>query len=206
MWTSINCQNLGPGATDVTVEYSPEAGYPPKPTETMTGVVEYGTAIFLQSPFVEKWVGAAHISATNELACINNQTNLPYYYAAAYEGFDASRATDLTAAPIVEFRDEGDGHNLWTGINIQNLGTLSTTVTLDFLPASGYADLPDETVDIEPGAVGVILFYDPYGDGSDAAGGAVFTSNNGQPLAVVVNRHKVEYLGDVYATYVGFDK
>jgi uncharacterized repeat protein (TIGR01451 family) len=204
MWTSINCQNLGPGETDIGIEFFPEVGYPAKAPEIKDAIAENGTAVFLQSPYADQWVGSARVTADNSLACVVNQLNLDLHYASAYQGFDPTKATDLILAPLVQYQDQGDGMNLWTGVNIMNLGATATTVTMDFKPSAGYADIPAQTVDIEPGAVGVFLFYDPYGDGSSAIGGAEIFCTAGTPLAVVVNQAKLGFDGDVYSTYNAF--
>ena len=152
-----------------------------------------------------KWVGAATVtnSAGNDLACIGNQANLVFFYASAYEGFDATLASDTVVAPLIQFQNQADGA-LYTGINIANLGGTATTATVDFKPAPGFADIADMTVNIDGGALGVILFYDPYGDSTNAIGGIEVTSSNGMDLAVVVNQAKLGYTGDVYSSYNGF--
>ncbi len=204
MWTSINCQNLGPGSTNVTVNFVPESGYPALAPETKSAVAENGTAVFIQYGGT-KWVGAATVSnsAGNQLACIGNQTNLVKFYASAYEGFEAAMATDTVVVPLVQFQPQTDGA-LWTSINIKNLGATATTVTVDFKPAPGFTDVANYTVDIAAGAVGVVLFYDPYGNGAKAIGGAEVSSGNAMSLAVVANQQKVNYAGDIYSTYNGF--
>lgn len=200
MWTSINCQNLGPGATNVTVNFVPEAGYPALASETKSNVAENGTAVFIQYGG-DKWVGAATVSnsAGNPLACIGNQTNLVKFYASAYEGFEAATATDTVVVPLVQFQPQADGA-LWTSINIKNLGGAATTVTVDFKPAPGFTDVANYTVNINAGAVGVVLFYNPYGNGAKAIGGAEVTSGSGMSLVVVTNQQKVNYTGDIYST------
>jgi hypothetical protein len=206
MWTSINCQNLGPGATDVTVNFVPEAGYPALTSESKTGVAEFGTAVFIQYGGGQ-WVGAASVSSTgNDLACIVNQTNLVTFYASAYEGFDALTASDTVVAPLVQFQEQGDLKPLWTSVNVKNLGGTASTVTMDFKPAPGFSDVPNASKSIAAGAVGVFLFYDPNGDGTKAIGGAEISSDNGNTLAVVVNQQKLNYTGDVYSSYNGFAK
>jgi len=205
MFTSINCQNLGPGATDITVTYVPEAGYPAMAPETKTGVVANGTAVFIQyGP--PKWVGAATVtnSAGNELACIGNQANLVNFYASAYEGFDAASASATVVAPLIQYQNQPSGA-LYTGINIANLGGTATVATIDFKPAPGFTDLPDVTVNIAANALGVHLFFNPYGNSTNAIGGAEIRSNNGNLLAVVVNQAKLAS-GDVYSSYDGFPK
>ncbi len=204
MFTSINCQNLGPGSTDITVNFVPESGYPAMAPETKSSVAENGTAVFIQYGG-DKWVGAATVSnsAGNELACIGNQANLVNFYASAYEGFDAALASDTVVAPLIQYQNQADGA-LYTGINIANLGGSTTTATVDFKPAPGFSDIADMTVNIDGGALGVILFYDPYGDGTNAIGGIEVTSNNAMDLAVVTNQAKLGYTGDVYSTYNGF--
>jgi hypothetical protein len=206
MFTSVNCQNLGPGTTDITVNYVPESGYPAMAPETKTGVVESGTAVFIQYG-APKWVGAATVtnSAGNQLACIGNQANLVNFYASAYEGFDGAVASDVVVAPLIQFQTQAGG-NLYTGINIKNLGGSSSVVTVDFKPAPGFSDIADKTVTVASGAVGVILFYDPYGTGANAIGGMEISSDNANLLAVVVNQAKLGYNGDVYSSYDGFAK
>ncbi|MCL7453094.1 MAG: hypothetical protein M8467_08590, partial [Anaerolineae bacterium] len=154
MWTSINCQNLGPGATDITVNFVPEAGYPAMAAETKTAVAENGTAVFIQYG-APKWVGAATVTNTagNQLACIGNQSNLVSFYASAYEGFDSSAASSAIVSPLVQFQPQADG-NLWTSINIKNLGGTATTATVDFKPAPGFGDVANMTVGIDPNALG----------------------------------------------------
>lgn len=204
MYTSVNCQNLGAGATDVTISYTPETGYAALPDETVTAVAASGTAVFIQygSP---TWVGAAQVTNTagNNLACIGNQGNLVSFYASAYEGFDSTLASDSVVAPLIQYQNQADGA-LYTGINIANLGGSTTTATVDFKPAPGFSDVADMTVNIDGGALGVILFYDPYGDTTNAIGGIEVTSSNGMDLAVVINQAKLGYTGDVYSTYNGF--
>lgn len=206
MFTSVNCQNLGPGATDITVNYTPESGYPALAAETKPAVPESGTAVFIQyGP--PKWVGAATVTNTagNPLACIGNQANLVSYYASAYEGFEAAQATGTVVAPLIQFQAQADGA-VYSGINIKNLGGTASVATVDFKPAPGFADIANMTVNIDAGAVGVVLFYDPYGTGANAIGGVEITSDNGNPLAVVVNQAKLGYTGDVYSSYNGFPR
>ena len=204
MWTSINCQNMGPGTTDVTVNYVPESGYPALAAESKTGVAEFGTAVFIQYG-APKWVGAATVSSTgNDLACIVNQTNLVTFYASAYEGFEGAVASGNVVAPLVQFQDQGDSMHLWTSVNVKNLGGDGSTVTVDFKPAPGFADIANMSKSIEAGAVGVFLFFDPYGNGTNAIGGAEISSDDGNLLAVVVNQQKLNFTGDVYSSYNGF--
>ena len=106
-------------------------------------------------------------------------------------------------APLIQYQNQGDGA-LWTSINIANLGGTATTATVDFKPAPGFSDIADMTVNIDPGALGVVFLYDPYGDATNAIGGAEVTSGNGMDLAVVINQQKLGYSGDVYSTYNGF--
>lgn len=202
LWTAINCQNLGP-ATDVTVNFIPEAGYAAKPPETKTDVAENGTAVFLQYG-TTKWVGGAQITNAddNDMACVINQINLGTFYASSYEGFDGALATDVATAPMVQFQPQADG-NLWTSINVKNLSEDDATITVDFKPGPGFADVPDQTKTADPGAVAVFLFYDPYGNGTKFLGGAEIGSDVGA-VAVVVNQQKISYVGDYFSSYDGF--
>ncbi len=210
MWTSINCQNLGPGETDFTVEFVPEAGYATVPDAEQEDVAENGTAVFLQFDMSgSQWVGAAQVtnSAGNDMACVVNQNNLVDLYFSAYEGFGAADAGETSVLPIVQYQEQ-EGGALWTGINVKNLSETQTAdITLDFKPVAGGSDVADMTnEDVAPGATTVFLFFDPHGDGSAANGGAEITASPAVPLAAVANQQKFQYTGDIFSSYDGFAK
>ena len=207
MLTSVNCQNLGIGPTDITINYVPEAGYPALAPETKTGIAENGTAVFIQY-LQPKWVGAAQVtnSAGNNLACVGNQTNYGGYYLSTYEGFDAAMATNVAIAPLVQYQPQTTG-NVYTSLNIKNLSTTTATnVTIDFKPQLGSPDVTIAPLPIAAGAVGVYIFYAPLGVGTSLVGGAEVSSDNGVALAVVVNQAKLNYAADFYSSYDGFAK
>jgi hypothetical protein len=206
MWTSINCQNLGAGNTDVTVAYTPESGYAAKPNDTKTAVVPNGTAVFLNYG-TTKWVGAATItnSASNDLACVINQNNLVTFYASAYEGFDGSVASDTAVAPFVQYQPQSGG-NLYSSINVKNLSGSTATITVDFKPGPGFGDPTTlSKPNVAAGAVAVFIIYEPLGAGVKYLGGAEIHSDAGN-IGVVINQGKLGYTGDVYSSYDAFVK
>jgi len=208
MWTSINCQNLGPDSTDVTVEFIPEAGYDSIADAVQEDVAQNGTAVFLQYDYSgSRWVGAAKVSnsAGYEMACVVNQNNLVQRNLSAYEGFDGELATDISVAPLVQYQAQADGA-LWSSVNVKNLSETSTAdITLSFRPEPGGSAVDDMVIEnVAPGAPAVFLFFDPHGDGSNAVGGAEITADPAVPLAVVINQQKLDYTGDIYSSYRGF--
>lgn len=208
-WTSINCQNLGPGATNITVNYVPETGYPARASETLNSIDKDGTAVFLQYG-ATKWVGTAQIvnSASNQMACVMNILNMTSRSASAYEGFDSALVTGTSVLPFVQFQTQTSGGPMWSSINVKNLSGSTATITVDYKPEPGYPDVTGAaftTKSVPAGAVGVFLFYDPLGGSAKWLGGAEVSSNVGN-IAVVVNQQKYGYVGDAVSTYDGFAK
>ena len=209
LWTSINCQNLGPGTTTIDVGYVPEAGYPAKPAEQKIGVVENGTAVFLQCFGCSSWVGAATVTNTadNDLACIVNQHRIPYKWLSSYEGLDPDAQTPTVVLPLVHYQPQGDGHDIVTSLNIKNMSGRDIEVTVDWLPEPGQTDIPSVTdFAIADGSVGVVFLYDPYHNGTKWVGGSmVFVEDSvgGDMIAVVVNQQKIGYTADYFSSYDG---
>ncbi len=77
--TSVTCQNIGTGPTDMTISYGGIAG-----TTSITGVAAGNTALFLQQldPLLSNnWIGSATVTSTIEdIVCVINEdkNELPY--------------------------------------------------------------------------------------------------------------------------------
>ena len=144
--TGIQIQNTGSSSTDVTVSYSPSAGFPGAPcTETKTipanNSVTFG---FPQLPVAcgtggtgvtdvtnGGFVGSAKVtgnSASEPLVAIVNQVTRGAAASAAYGAFNVSDGSAKISMPLImDFN-----YNLFTGFAIMNVGTDEVNVTCTF--------------------------------------------------------------------------
>lgn len=146
-FTGLQIQNAGNASTTATVTYSPNAvsgdgtcGTPPaKPVALAAGasftLIQAGgdPALGFDAFFATcRYVGGATLTSDNgqPLVAIVNQVSSANKNASAYEGFSTTAATGTVKAPLVMANNFG----LLTGIQIQNVGTASTNVTLTYGP------------------------------------------------------------------------
>jgi hypothetical protein len=191
--TWFNVQNAGSGDAEVTVTYLADAALsaedtPASTTDTVT-IGEGRAATFDQasgsstkscdSGLGEKFVGAAVIESNVPVVATVMQVNQAgFEVLMGYNGF-ASGATDVRA-PLVMQNNGG----FYTGIQVQNAGTTTTTVTIDFSSdTSGEGTvLGDLVFDLGPGASATNLQ-----SGTERyIGSAMITAD--QPLVAIVNQ------------------
>jgi hypothetical protein len=200
-WTAANVQNLGPGSADITIEYIPESGYPAKSSETVTGVAEGSTAVFLQSPTGDTWVGAAKVSSAGgqALHAVVNVLNTVSGEGSSYAGFTLAEATNKIYAPLIMQANSG----YWTSINVMNLSGSTQTVTVDYYPSSGYGSKAQETLSVGNNSVGVFL----QSGTTKWVGSAVISVPSGQLIAIVneLNTSKAEP-AETMLTYNAFNQ
>jgi hypothetical protein len=180
-WTGVNVQNLGPGTADITMEFIPEAGYPAKSPQTITGVGEGATAVFLQGATGAKWVGAAQVSSSGgqNLHAVVNILNTAVGEGSSYAGLPLAMATDTIYAPLIMQANGG----YWTSINVMNLSGSQQTVTVDYYPSPGYGAKPQETRSVTDNSVGVFL----QGGTTKWVGSAVISVPSGGKIIAIVN-------------------
>jgi hypothetical protein len=149
--TSIQVQNVGTAATDVTVSYTrSRAGTDCTETQNVPAGQSktFGTHAFTNSGVTvtntctkgQTFIGSARVStnsggASSPLVTVVNQHRLPIN-GDAYGGFDTSKATNSLVLPLLMDRNYG----WFTSANIMNVGTApihlvctltNTTVTID---------------------------------------------------------------------------
>jgi hypothetical protein len=134
--TGVQIQNTGGTATDVTVSYKAVIGT--DCTETQS-VPANASATFALAAFAnganstcsagDTFVGSASVTANSEGHDLNVIVNqLGATNGEAYGGFDAAAASDTVVMPLIMDRNSG----FFTGFNIQNVGSDSTTVNCTF--------------------------------------------------------------------------
>ena len=209
--TSINCQNIGPNKTTVSVTYTPETGSSPKADESKPDVPQNGMAVFLQNyTGSTKFVGSALVSSSpaSPLVCVVNQQKPANGRGSSYEGFNPASATGSVVLPLIQSRN-GSAANGWvyTSINVATADGLSHKVTCDFAPAPGFSDPPSVE---KTGASLVFLQNDVYGTGAKFIGGATcsVSDGSGAKLFAIVNQTREstpQPIRDTLATYDGFN-
>lgn len=195
--TGIQIQNTGASNSTVEVSYT-STGTGTSCTETKS-VAAGSSATFAldawsssdpnpgQNTCVngQQFVGSAQVTSNSgsvELVAIVNQHNFGTNKGASYSSFNASSATDTVVMPLIF-----DSHyGYFTGFNVMNVGTSSTTVTCTF---SGDSRTVVETLD--PGValndvqLGVLADPDPGGPAGYVGSGVCTASGGGQIIGVV---------------------
>ncbi len=193
--TWFNVQNTGSAATDVTVTYSD--GVVVQCTNLQPGAA--CTLDQTTEGHASGWVGSATITAGEPIAVAVMEVGSATLF--GYSGFTGG-APDI-AIPLVNANNSG----YVTGIQIQNMGAVSTTVTLHFEPGED-GTACDETLDVMPGESTTFALYAFTSGGvcgdQRFVGGAEVTANSaGVDLVAIVNQLN---LGDnKAAAYEAFD-
>ena len=143
-----------------------------------------------------RFVGSAQITSEEPVVATVMQVNsTDYRIMLGYNGFISGGSN--VRAPLVMANNRG----FYTGIQVQNVGTMTATVTV------AYSDNTQETITIKPQddvfelgpGVSKTLLQDgaPPSNGSELndytllgryVGAATVSSDNGQPLVVIVNQ------------------
>jgi len=208
--SSIQVQNAGATATNVTVEYIPSfAGNACEETRTIAagaagtyGLAAFNSAIAESNCYVQNpgtpFIGSARVktnSANQPLVAIVNQHNFGAGKAASYSAFRPEDGTRTVSLPLVMDRNS----NYWTGITVYNAGSAATTVTIDYSGAP-----PNMSFSLNAGESKVILNNGQLGDryiGSAVVSGA----NTTDKLLVIVNELNTVAAGDTFYVYNGFN-
>ncbi len=151
-WDShVSMQNLTGGELDITIEFFTEGTNHVCHTEGPHTTPAYSSWHLDIDPDVDLtgcdtnsdgYNGSAKVSAAGPIAVVDNQTADIYGMTATYRGFTPDQATDVYYVPALYYLY----YNWFSSINIQNVGTVTTTVTVDY--SDGAAD---GTCDLSPG-------------------------------------------------------
>ena len=204
--TGIQIQNIGSASTNVTVSYKHSAAGTDC-TETQT-VPAGKSKTFALGAFASganstcvagaKFVGSAQVktnSASQNLVAIVNQLK-PGVNGEAYDSFDTAAATNKVILPLIMDRNS----NWFTGFNVMNVGTASTTVTCTF-SGSSY------TLNTGPLAAGQA--YTALQNGAISSGyvgsGTCTATNAGDKIVAVVNELNSVATGANLLVYEGIN-
>jgi hypothetical protein len=189
--TWFNVQNAGTAATTVTVSYANA------PTCNQTATIQPGAAArFDQTTHAclgATYVGAATVQAGagGSIVASGIQTGATTLF--AYNAFTGGPATPLM--PLINANNSG----YITGVQLQNAGNASTSVTISYTPVPGAGTACTETATIAAGeSVTYALYAFTFTGGSTSSnctrgerfvGSATVSANSAsQPLVAVVNQ------------------
>lgn len=208
--TTFNVQNTGSTAADITIVFTPEAGSSYPSVGNVSDTIQPGAAktydLSTMSQFssIGKWVGSATVSVANPtsdsiagVATTVNQRYSTAYQLYTYNAF--SRGSTTVVLPLIQENNNGNR----TSVNCQNIdASTPTTVTVTYIPESGYGPKPAETKpNVPPG--GVAVFLQDYQGTTKWVGSAHVTSDPAVPLVCVVNQQRPAY--GTGSSYEGFD-
>lgn len=207
--TGISVVNVTSSPATVTVllsasEQSSHAGTTVTLTQELgpNGAANFYLPAYPQIPS-PGFYGGAKITSTQDILVIANNAKYPPgadSVGSCYAPVTVTEATDAVAGPLV-YRNWGDAD---TGINVQNVGTVTTDIHVKFTLSNLPGELREfDVFDIPAG--GAATFYLPALLPADPAvyGSATVTSSNGSPLAVVFNAPA--YARGLSANYVGIN-
>jgi hypothetical protein len=206
--SSLQVQNVGSAATEVTLQYEPSsAGTACQETHTINPgkAATFGLAAFAvagndcydANPGTA-FVGSVRVatnSASQPLVAIVNQHNFSTGKAAAYSAFSPDDATQCVSLPLIMDRNS----NWWTAFSLINIGA-ATNVTVDYTNVSA----ADETFSLGAGESAVRLNYGEVGE-SYVGSASICGANANDELLVVVNEQNLVAPGDTFLVYNGFN-
>ncbi|NLC14674.1 MAG: hypothetical protein GX768_11620, partial [Chloroflexi bacterium] len=209
--TGASCQNLGPGTATITMAYTPSTGYPARISDVFTDVPENGIAVKVMDYLgTTKWVGGASVTVSGSatIACVVNQTRPAKKNSNLYEGFNPAAATDTVVMPLIMSKN-GTTTKAFTAFSVASVDGTNISVTCDWKPSTGFADIVDTT---KSGAA-VLVFNQQAGFSAGDTrwvGSAVCTETTGKSIVAVVNQSReglpTTYVRDVTSAYDAFNQ
>jgi hypothetical protein len=207
-YTGFQVQNVGTAATNVTVTYGPGGpGSTFSPTSETASLDPGKSTTFLQNGGQwagQTYVGSATITTSGQpvVAIVNQVKQTGVAVGTAYNGFDPDNATDKVSAPLIM----ANNSNYYTGIQVMNVGTAATNITVDYGPntAGGFAP-PDETASLAAGASKTFIQNSGAWTGNKYVGSATVTASGGGTIVMIVNQIRQPAQGDQFMTYDGFN-
>jgi hypothetical protein len=205
-FTGYQVQNVGTSAATVTIDYGENiVGSFAPPDDTVT-LDPNESATFIQSGGTwgtNKFVGSATITCSEPVVAIVNQVGAAgSAVGTAYNGFNPSQATSKVSAPLIMANNSG----YYTGIQVMNVGTAATTITVDYgANLAGSYNPPNETATIQPGdSYNSIQASGAWGT-NKYVGSATVTAGASDSIVMIVNQIWPAAAGDQFMTYNGFN-
>ena len=195
--TGLQVQNMGAITTTVTVTYRGPGG-----PYTETAIVGPGQAHTFYQPanadLPDYFVGSAVITSDQPIVAIVNEVNYVAGSGMSYSCF--SGGTKNISTPLLFKR-----YNNWdTGIQVQNIGAGTTTVTVTYYRSNGPGGPWTDSHTLS--AYESYTFYQPANAAlpDDFVGSAVITSTT-QSIVAIVNEVNYTRLGDTSMSYGGMN-
>lgn len=199
--TGVQVQNVGTQPTTVTLSYTPTDGTACTETQTIPAEssMTFALAAFANGANsnctpLARFVGSAEVSANSAnqpLVAIVNQLKVGLN-GEAYGAFDPDTANDKVVMPLIMDRNGG----YYTGFNIMNVGSTSTTVNCTFT-GSTYT----VSGSLNPGQALNALQLDQIAIGY--VGSGTCTAGTGAQIVGVVNELGSSTTSDQLLTYEG---
>jgi hypothetical protein len=193
--TGIQIMNIGTSSTNVTVSYTPSIAGTAS-TETKS-IPAGGSVTFALNHLTSRFVGSARVtanSADQDLVAVVNQLNSGARKGASYGGFDPASGTEAVSVPLVMARNGP----WYTGVTVQNVGSSSTVVTLNYSDGSG-----PYTETVAAGQSWVVNQNNHFA--GTFVGSATFTAGTGGQIIAVCNELNSVEPGDTFLVYEGFN-
>jgi hypothetical protein len=193
--TFFSVQNAGTAAANITINYAPgsngaagseTAAIPPGASKTFDQTA--GSTTKNCSTLADgtgKFIGSATITSDQPVVAVVMQLNTTNFKVLmGYGGFTVGSST--VALPLVMANNNG----FYTGIQVQNVGTVATDVTIDYTANTAGAGNPtDDTFNLAPGASQTLIQNGGQWVGvGKYVGGASITNSATQPLVAIVNQ------------------
>lgn len=194
--TWLSLQNAGSANATVSVAFKPRDGNSGTAMTLSNLTIKPGAAITLDTTAGNlaglgvRFVGSATVTSNQPIAAIVNQTGrLASKTLLTYDGFGSSAGSTTINMPLIQNGNAG----FFSGLSIQNLGSVQTTVTVDYGPNTrGSFNPPNKTFTLAGGAGIAFNTAADFGGNTTAqryVGSAKVTSSNAAaPLVGVVNQ------------------
>ena len=209
-YTGIQVQNVGAASATVTIDYGSNIGGSFDPTNDTATLAPNESATFLQAGGKwgnNKYIGSATITCAEPVVAIVNQVKLGapggVSLGTAYNGFDASKATNKVSAPLIMSNNNG----YYTGVQVMNVGTSPVNITMDYGANTGGSFNPASvTKTIQPGDSYTEIQNGGAWTGNKYIGSmSVTASNSSDKIVAIVNQIWPAAPGDQFMSYNGFN-
>lgn len=221
--TTFNVQNAGQSDTTVTVTYIPAAADSGNTGCTQSATIKAGaSATFNQNADTSytgcaglttgggKFVGSAKVQASANINIASAVLEASQINLLAYTGFGPTQASNTPTFPLVNANNNGNQ----TGIQIANLGTQDTDVTVSYKASAGSGTDCAEKQTVKAGSsttFALIAFANnSLGAAENCAdaptkfvgSGTVTANSAAQPLVAVINQtNNAKGFGSAYGSF-----
>jgi len=190
-WTSgFQVQNLGSGTATVTIAYYNQDGT--VATSVGDSIPAMSSKTYYPIHAADGFNGSVVVSSDQPVVAIANTLGNYPQYGASTEGFDAGATSVML--PLIMRGNAG----YYTWFNVQNVGTVDASVTVQYVAGSDGSDYSAPAVTIPPNASHTFDQHDMTQLGTKFIGSAVVNST--QPIVATVMQ-----VGETYKNMMGYN-